>query len=89
MADTQAGTPVSTWTVTSSERPHERIGDDYPPCCGLPPTVLHWKKKGFVAIVCQNEQCPNHVGVLCYGHGEAPARWASFLPPPITGDHSS
>jgi hypothetical protein len=77
---------VSTYTYTSSERPAERVGSQFPPClCGATPLILTWVRKGFVSVMCPNAACPNNAGVLCYGMDEAPARWEQFRLTPCVG----
>lgn len=69
---------MSTYTYTSSERAREREGAGYPPCCGRVPLVLTWRRKPFVALKCQNLECPNHAGVLGYSDKDARDAWERF-----------
>lgn len=56
---------MAIFIYTSSERASERIGDDYPPCCGKPPLVLTWRRhKDDIVLMCQNPACENRIGVL-------------------------
>lgn len=71
---------MSILTYTSSERAVERIGEEYPPCCGRAPMVLTWPKKELTSIICVSPACPNHEGVLCYS-GDAMARWSQVRTP--------
>lgn len=55
---------MTTHSWTSSARPTDLDPAPYGLCCGLVPTVLHWKRQHHVSVVCANPVCPNHQGVI-------------------------
>ncbi len=69
---------MSVFIFTSSEQAQEHDGGEYLPCCGITPTVLTWKQKPFVALVCANLSCANHQGVLGYSARDVRERWEQF-----------
>jgi hypothetical protein len=62
----------------SSEQGKVASNDSIALCCGQAPQVLFWRRKGFVALTCQNPACPNAVGVLGYSRADALQEWERY-----------